>query len=245
MINNPNPLIDSSAVAGEGAKNQIDLIDSILEVQAEQEQTEARIQSDCFQWFYNTFPALRGLMYHVNNGGQMTGAKGNKLKAMGVVAGVPDLEFHFWKRTFFLECKTPNGTISKDQVKIHNVLDEHGFRVFVFRSKKEFQDIIYAIIEDKSPMYQRGLKRSEFEYKNGVFNYLYNLQEGAVQLLSSLVTPENLERFKGLVIEFINEGFDSLEGFEVLFTPDYLGFYKKSLDKETDVFYNGSITTEI
>jgi hypothetical protein len=229
-----NPFIDSSAVAGECEK--------IIE---NQKQTEGRIQSECFIWFNNEFPALRGLMYHVPNGGLMTGAKGNQLKAMGVVAGVPDLEFHFWKRTFFLECKTPTGTVSKDQIKIHNILDEHGFRVFVFRSKKEFQDIIYAIIEDKSPMFKRGLKRAEFEYRNGVFNYLYNLEEGNVQMLDDLVTPENYERFKGLVIEFINEGFDSLEGFEILFTPDYLGFYKKSLEKETEVFYKGSTTTEI
>jgi acylphosphatase len=204
------------------------------------EQTEGRIQADCFQWFHNDFPALRGLMYHVPNGGLKGGKEAGQLKAMGVVAGVPDLEFHFWKRTFFLECKTPKGVVSKDQKRIHSILDEHGFRVFVFRSLKEFQEIVFAIIEDKSPTYKRGLKRSEFEYKNKVFTYIYNLEAGRVQVLAEIVDPENMERFKGLVIEFLNEGFDRLEGFEILFTPDYLGFYKKELENETEVFYNGS-----
>jgi hypothetical protein len=35
-----------------------------------------------------------------------------------------------------------------------------------------------------------------------------------------------MKRFKGLVIEFLTEGFDRLKGLEILFTPDYLGFYK-------------------
>jgi hypothetical protein len=204
------------------------------------QQKEERIQADAFQWFHNTFPNLRGLMYHVPNGGQMSGARGNKLKAMGVVSGIPDLEFHFWKRTFFLECKTPTGTLQENQKNIHTILHEHGFRVFVFRSLKEFQDLIYAIIEDKSPIYKRGLKRTEFEYRNGVFNYLYNLEEGTVQKIDEIVSPENFEKFKGFVIEFINEGFDSLQGFEILFTPDFLAFYKKSLENPSEVFYNGS-----
>ncbi len=210
------------------------------ELLEEQQQTEGRIQSECFQWFWNTFPDLRGLMYHVPNGGQMTGARGNMLKAMGVVAGVPDLEFHFWKRTFFLECKTPTGTVSTDQKNIHTILHEHGFRVFVFRSKEQFQDIIYAILEDKSPMFQRGLKREAFEYRTGVFNYLYDLPEGTVQIINEIVSPENMEKFKGLVMEFICDGYDKLEGFELLFTPDFLAFYKKNIENPSAVFYNGT-----
>jgi len=216
-----------------------------MESKENQKETEGRIQAECFQWFNNTFPTLRGLMYHVPNGGKMSGSAGNRLKAMGVVAGVPDLEFHFWKRTFFLECKTPTGTVSKDQVKVHTILHEHGFCVFVFRSLEEFQKIVWAIIEDKSTQFTRGMKKIDFDYRNNVFNYLYNLAEGEVQVLAELVQEENLDKFKGLVFEFMTEGFDKLEGFEILFTPDYSSFYKKSLTKETDVFFNGSLTAEL
>lgn len=219
---------------------QITLTESIDEVLQEQQQTEGRIQSECFQWFWNAYPDLRGLMYHVPNGGKMSGARGNMLKAMGVISGIPDLEFHFWKRTFFLECKTPTGTVQKEQKAIHTILHEHGFRVFVFRSLEQFQEIIFAILEDKSPLYQRGLKREAFEYRTGVFNYLYNLTEGSVQVLAEIVSPENMERFKGLVVEFITDGYDKLEGFEILFTPDFLAFYKKNIENPSAVFYNGT-----
>lgn len=205
------------------------------------QQTEGRIQADCFQWFNNEFPALRGLMYHVPNGEKRDRVTAMKLKAMGVVAGIPDLEFHFWKRTFFLECKTPTGSVSKDQKKIHSILEEHGFRVFVFRSLEEFQTIVWAIIEDKSPLYTRGMTKADFDYRNSIFQYLYSMNEGEVRLLSDLVAEENRDRFKGLVFEFMNDGFDRLEGFEILFTPDYKGFYKKAIDDPDTLHYNPTI----
>ena len=170
-----------------------------MENQNEQQETEGRIQAECFQWFNNNFPNLRGLMYHVPNGGLMKGSTGNRLKAMGVVAGVPDLEFHFWKRTFFLECKTPTGRVSKEQVKIHSILDDHGFRVFVFRSLEDFKNIIWAILQDKSNMYARGMNKKDFDYRNGVFSFLYSFPESEVQILNNLVAEENLEKFKGLL----------------------------------------------
>jgi len=210
-----------------------------------QEQTEGRIQSDCFQWFNNTFPFLRGLMYHVPNGGKRSPQEANQFKAMGVVAGVPDLEFHFWRRTFFLECKTPQGKLSKKQVKIHQILDQHGFRVFVFRSLEEFQTIIWAILEDKSTEFSRGMTREFFNYKNKVFNYLYDLPEGEVQLIKELTAQEHFDKFRSVIFEFISDGHDKIEGFEILFTNDYSGFYKKLLTVKTEVHFNGSIVQEI
>jgi len=225
--------------------NQIDLEDSIQEVVKESIQSEGRIQSDCFQWFHNNFPALRGLMYHVPNGGKRNPIEAANFKAMGVVAGVPDLEFHFWRRTFFLECKTPQGIVSKEQKKIHQILDSHGFRVFVFRSLDEFQKIIWAILEDKSTEFSRGMTRKDLEYKMNVFNFLYDLEESEIQVLENLVSPENIDKFRSTVFEFMSDGFDKIEGFEILFTNDYSGFYKKNIDSKKEVHFNGSTTTEV
>jgi hypothetical protein len=211
----------------------------------ESNQTEGRIQSDCFQWFNNSFPALRGLMYHVPNGGKRHIKEAMDFKAMGVVAGVPDLEFHFWRRTFFLECKTPQGVLSKEQVKIHQILDQHGFRVFVFRSLEEFQTIIWAILEDKSTEFSRGLTRIDFDYRNKVFNYLYDMIEGEVQIIENLTAKENYDKFRSVIFEFVSDGFDKIEGFEILFTNDYSGFYKKNLTVKTEVHFNGSTTQEL
>lgn len=224
---------------------QITLDENIMEVEKEALQTEGRIQSDCFQWFNNNFPFLRGLMYHVPNGGTRNPIEANQFKAMGVVAGVPDLEFHFWRRTFFLECKTPTGIVSKEQKKIHQILDQHGFRVFVFRSLKEFQTIIWAILEDKSTEFSRGMTREYFNYRNQVFNYLYDLPEAEVQIIENLTAEANFDKFRGVVFEFISDGYDKIEGFEILFTNDYSGFYKNNLTEKKDVHFDGSEIQEI
>jgi hypothetical protein len=214
-------------------------------VTGEIEKSEDRIQADCFAWFHNTYPALRGLLYHVPNGGNRSQIEANKFKAIGVVSGVPDLEFHFWKRTFFFECKTPKGVVSKDQKKIHSLLTEHGFLVWVFRSLEEFQQIITAIIEDKSLYFQRGSTREDYEYRHNVFMYLYNMAAGPVISVSSLVSEEKREKFKGIIYEFMNDTFDKQAGFEILFTPDYQGFYKQLIDNQQSTVYNPQSTVEV
>ena len=53
--------------------------------------SESRIQSQCFTWFWNKYPQYRGLLFHIPNGGKRTKVEAARLKAMGVVPGVPDL----------------------------------------------------------------------------------------------------------------------------------------------------------
>ncbi len=208
-------------------------------------ETEARIQATCFQWFHNSYPQLRGLLYHVPNGEKRDPITAAKLKASGVVKGVPDLEFHFWKRTFFLECKTPEGRLSPEQIKMKALLEQHGFLFWVFRSLDEFQQIILSIIEDKSLYYQRGMSKNDYMYRHGVFSYLYNLPEGQVQYIEAITEPETREKFKGLCIEFMTDTYDRQAGFELLFTPDYKAFYKNSLTAETSIVFEGFSTIEI
>jgi len=214
-------------------------------IEKEVEKSEDRLTADCYQWFHNSFPKLRGLLYHVPNGGKRDQREAAKLKAMGVVPGIPDFVFHFWKRSFFIELKTPHGNPSTAQQNIHSLFNEHGFLVWVVRSLEEFQKVILAIIEDKSIYYQRGSTRQDYDYRHGVFNYLYNLTPGGVQMLSDLVSSENMDRFKGIVMEFMTDTYDKQAGFEILFTPDYKGFYKKNLIEPQNTVYNSSSTVEI
>ena len=79
---------------------------------------EEKIQSECFRWLWNTKPELRGLCWHVPNEGKRTAITGNRLKAIGLVKGVPDLEFHYCGRSYFIEMKTATGKQSKDQKAI-------------------------------------------------------------------------------------------------------------------------------
>lgn len=208
------------------------------------EQTEARIQGEAFQWFHNSYPALRGLLYHVPNGGVRDRLTANTLKATGVVAGVPDLEFHFWKRTFFFEFKTPTGKVTPVQAAIHSKLKEHGFLVFVVRSVDEFKTFIHAILEDRSPNFSLGMTRENFDYRNKVFSFLYEMEIGTVQLLENLVSDQYADKFKNYIFEFMTDGFDKIAGFEILFTSDYKGFYKKE-NADTIVLYQGYSTENI
>ncbi|AGO47996.1 VRR-NUC domain containing protein [Cellulophaga phage phi12:1] len=199
----------------------------------EQKSSEDRIQADCFDWFNTAYPHLRGLLYHVPNGEKRDPITANKLKAMGVVAGVPDLEFHYHKRTYFIEMKKPGGVVSEAQKKIHAQLDLQGFVVWVVDNMEEFQGIIKSILGDKSNQTTLGLTRADFDYRNGVFNYLYNIKHEEIIDIAPLTKPESRKKFMYYVTEFIVEGFDRLDGFELLFTDDYRGFYKKFLtDKE-------------
>jgi len=52
--------------------------------------TEAKIQSELFKWFWNEYPQYRGLLYH-NFNNPRNKIQGAKLKAMGLLAGVPDM----------------------------------------------------------------------------------------------------------------------------------------------------------
>ena len=102
--------------------------------------SEDKLQAECFQWFYNTYPHLRGLLYAVPNGGNRNIKEATKLKATGVVRGIPDMQAHYKGKTMFFELKTPKkGYLSKDQIKIHRKLELQGFEVHIVRALVQFK----------------------------------------------------------------------------------------------------------
>jgi len=109
--------------------------------------TEAQIQAAAFQWLWNNYPHLRGLCWHVPNEGRRSRITGNKLKAVGLVAGVPDLEFHYKGKSYFFELKTEKGKQSPKQKFIQTQLEGHNFKYYIIRSLEEFQTIILNITE--------------------------------------------------------------------------------------------------
>ena len=190
--------------------------------------TEAKIQSECFIWFNNTYPHLRGLLYHVPNGEKRDPITANKLKAMGVVAGIPDLVFHYRARTYFFEFKKDeNEKPSKDQERIHKALDLQRFIVWVVWNKETFEYLIDSIISDTSEQFTLGVDKNSYYYKHKIFDYLYSLTPSQVVEVDTICEPENKQKFVNYISEFITEGYGRFEGFEILFTPDYKGFYKK------------------
>lgn len=192
-------------------------------------ETEGKLQADCFQWFNNTYPHLRGLLYHVPNGEKRDPITANLLKAKGVVAGVLDLQFHYRSRTYFLELKKPNGEgrLSDDQLKMIKQLDTQRFMVWVINDFETFKYIIGCIVNDTSEQFTHGITKEAYYYKHKIFDYLYSLSDCQVVKIEDITEEATRSQFMNYVSEFMVEGYDKLDNFELLFTPDYKGFYKR------------------
>ena len=110
--------------------------------------SEERIQADCFQWFHNTYPELRGLLWHVPNGGSRNKAEGAKLKAMGVVSGVFDLHFYYKHQLYVIEMKSDTGKLSEAQKDWGGKVWKQGAMIFECRDLETFKIIIHAAISN-------------------------------------------------------------------------------------------------
>lgn len=201
--------------------------------------TERKFQSTCYQWFYNTYPHLRGLMYHVPNGEKRDPITANLLKGAGVVAGIPDLVFHYRAKTYFFELKNENGkgVLSDEQIKIHKQLDTQRFMIWVVDDFDAFKYLVDCIITDTSEQFTFGLTKEDYFYKHRIFDYLYSIADGELVYISDICERENRNRFVAYISDFIVEGFDKLDNFEILFTPDYKAFYKKKKGSDKKINY--------
>lgn len=107
------------------------------------------LQKNCVKWFALQYPKLKGLLFHVPNGGYRSPREGKKFKLMGVVAGVPDLLLLYHSRLFAIELKAKKGRLSDSQKLLHPIWNDHLVKyVYIVRSLKEFQDVIKDIIID-------------------------------------------------------------------------------------------------
>ena len=106
--------------------------------------SDDRLQANCYQWFHNTYTELRGLLWHVPNGGER--ADGNKLKAMGVVPGVADLHFFYKGKLNIFELKSEKGSLSPAQELWLAKIEYQGAAVEIIRDLVSFQSAIKNII---------------------------------------------------------------------------------------------------
>jgi len=109
--------------------------------------SEDRLQQDCYVWFHNAYPELRGLLFHVPNGGARNGREAKKLKWMGVVPGVSDLIFLYQRKIYFIELKTEIGTQSKVQKDWQLNVESQGLEYYIIRSLDQFNWLIKDIIK--------------------------------------------------------------------------------------------------
>ena len=107
------------------------------------EPSEHIIQRESVQWIRQYTPYL---VYAIPNGGQRSKVTGGRLKAEGLVTGMPDL--HIPALALFIEMKTATGAVDPAQLKIHDVLRANGQTVEVCRS---VDDVMRAVMIEMAP----------------------------------------------------------------------------------------------
>ncbi|MEJ2905056.1 VRR-NUC domain-containing protein [Pedobacter panaciterrae] len=108
----------------------------------ENHKSEAEMQAEIFQYFWNEYPKTRRLLFHVPNGGSRNKIEAVRLRAQGVVKGVTDFILLGLNGMVGIELKIPGGIISDDQQKIHSAWIKQGYKVCVCWSKEEAISII-------------------------------------------------------------------------------------------------------
>lgn len=91
--------------------------------------TEHEQQKMFFQWLRLAYP--RVVAFAIPNGGARHIAVAKKLKAEGVVAGVPDIMIADGRPGLFIEMKAGKNVVSKSQVSMIKALRDTGYSVAV------------------------------------------------------------------------------------------------------------------
>jgi hypothetical protein len=88
----------------------------------EKARTEHAEQVDFVRWFRLSYPEV--LIFAIPNGGHRSPSTANRLKAEGVVRGVPDLYIPAWG--LWVEMKrTKGGSVSADQKSMMEYLEKY------------------------------------------------------------------------------------------------------------------------
>lgn len=105
---------------------------------------EHRLQCACVRWFRYAYP--HHLLYAVPNGGQRSVATAARLKAEGVLAGVPDLFLSAARGGFhglYIEMKDgAKGRVSESQRDTMERLTAEGYLCAVCRNFDEFRQTV-------------------------------------------------------------------------------------------------------
>jgi hypothetical protein len=108
--------------------------------------SEDQLQSDCYQWAWNNFPNTRRLLFSVPNGGTRNTREAMKLKATGLTAGVADLLFLWYGKTFAFELKVGTNKQSPSQLEWEKIATPHIASYKVIRTFDQFQTIFTQIV---------------------------------------------------------------------------------------------------
>lgn len=121
--------------------------------------SEASIQSEFHLWLWNTRPETRYLAFAIPNGGKRDKIEAARLKAQGVVAGIPDYFISIpgvgadglRKNGLYIEFKTPQANMNtqhvKSQFEVHDKLMAQNYDVLVCDSSEVAKEYVVRYLE--------------------------------------------------------------------------------------------------
>ncbi len=112
---------------------------------------EHTLQVACVRWFRLAHP--QRILYAVPNGGQRNAIVAAKLKAEGVLAGVPDLFLAAacgGAHGLYIEMKNgKKGVVSEKQRSVIAALEAAGYATAICRTFDEFQIVVENYLNEK------------------------------------------------------------------------------------------------
>jgi len=109
--------------------------------------TEHEEQRIFVQWFRRKYSPVR--IFAIPNGGFRSRATAGRLKAEGVMRGIPDLFVPEWN--LWIEMKrVKGGRLSPDQVNWKHYLEEIGNTVFVAYGAENAMELVDDFVDKKS-----------------------------------------------------------------------------------------------
>lgn len=107
---------------------------------------EHNLQVGCVRWFRLQYPKLAPLLFAIPNGGWRNPTVAAKLKAEGVMPGVPDMFLAYPHGQFhglWIEMKNGKaGRVSDSQSEMHEHLRGQFYRVEVVRTAEQFVQVV-------------------------------------------------------------------------------------------------------
>lgn len=106
---------------------------------------ETEFQIACVNWFCYQYSQYQKLLWGSQNAGKRGKVAAGKLKAAGLVAGIPDLQLNLPKRTapgLFIELKMPGNTTTPAQDAMIDLLRQQGYWVYVVDKLEDFIQVV-------------------------------------------------------------------------------------------------------
>lgn len=117
-------------------------------IENQQLMTESKLQSDCFQHVWNTYPATRRRFRAVYNNPK-NAAHGAILKGMGLLPGIsdqvlltPPVPGQSRGSVTWIECKLPDKSQSPEQKDFQALVESLGMRYYIYHSLPELLEIL-------------------------------------------------------------------------------------------------------